>query len=430
MRFLHPLSKYPGPLLASPSNTYKAYYVYNLTLHEKLLELHKTYGPIVRAIALIYKGGRAMGKTEFYNAFTAFNPNLFGGRDEDAYPRTPSRQLSHRFAQVSVQKLEPLIEAQMKVLVDKLHGFAETGKVFDFKHMLSLYVLDILGEVAFARPFGVQLKGEAEELHAVNDHLLLAGVIGELPFQDLTKMLSRLSPVPWMRKLMKSRNKLKDICAQCVRFKINNTSNRPDLLKSLVEAVDPETGSHSTAGTLTLLFWHLIQNSEMLATARREITTTLGIPPLHNGLCAKENFRANPVFTMPLWRRVGYPGGFDIGGHHIPQGTSICISNYVLHYNPSIWGPDHPTFNPIRWLDDEYAKEKARFLIPFSIGNRMCIGRSLAMTNILKSVTMLLSRFDFEAVERRKSVAVRSPEIGEMEGEFLVRVSVGEGSSC
>lgn len=95
MRFLHPLSKYPGPLVASLTNTFKAYYVYNLTLHEKLLELHMRYGPVVRvgpnhlhfwdgeAIAPIYKGGRNMGKTNFYDAFTAFNPNLFGGTNED-----------------------------------------------------------------------------------------------------------------------------------------------------------------------------------------------------------------------------------------------------------------------------------------------------------------------------------------------------------
>lgn len=69
MRYFHSLSRYPGPLLASLTNTYKANYVYNLTLHEKLLELHIRYGAVVRigskhlytwkreAIALIYKDG-------------------------------------------------------------------------------------------------------------------------------------------------------------------------------------------------------------------------------------------------------------------------------------------------------------------------------------------------------------------------------------
>lgn len=102
MRYFHSLSNYPGPLLATLTNTYKAYYVYNLTLHEKLLGLHMRYGPVVRigpnhlhtwegeAIAPIYRGGRNMGKTEFYNAFTAFNPNLFGGTNEDVRSLTPT----------------------------------------------------------------------------------------------------------------------------------------------------------------------------------------------------------------------------------------------------------------------------------------------------------------------------------------------------
>lgn len=95
MRFMHPLSSFPGPLLPSLTSAWKAYYVYKLTLHERLVELHEQYGSVVRvgpnhlhfwdgeAIAPIYKGGRKMGKTEFYDAFTAFKPNLFGGRDED-----------------------------------------------------------------------------------------------------------------------------------------------------------------------------------------------------------------------------------------------------------------------------------------------------------------------------------------------------------
>lgn len=41
--------------------------------------------------------------------------------------------------------------------------------------------------------------------------------------------------------------------------------------------------------------------------------------------CVRENFRLNPVFTMPLWRRVGYPGGINIGDHYIPHGVSSRV---------------------------------------------------------------------------------------------------------
>lgn len=121
-----------------------------------------------------------------------------------------------------------------------------TGDAFDFKRLLSLYVFDILGDVAFGRSFGAQERGAADELSAINDHLLLAGVIGELPFQNLSKTFARLSPIPWMRRLLKSRGDLKAICAKCVKYKINNPSERPDLLKSLVEATDPESGARLT----------------------------------------------------------------------------------------------------------------------------------------------------------------------------------------
>ena len=99
-------------------------------------------------------------------------------------------------------------------------------------------------------------------------------------------------------------------------------------------------GSHSTSGTLTLLFWHLLQNPDVLATVQAEIESTL--PPLAEnqiaypiqGLelslnylmaCVRENFRINPVFTMPLWRRVGRPDGLQIGEHYIPHGVGFFL---------------------------------------------------------------------------------------------------------
>lgn len=54
----------------------------------------------------------------------------------------------------------------------------------------------------------------------------------------------------------------------------------------------------------------------------------------------------------------------------------------------------------------------------------MCIGRNLAMTNILKTVTSLLAEFDLEPVTKRQAVRVSSPGIGEMVGSFRCRVSV------
>jgi hypothetical protein len=93
--FLHPLSKYPGPLLCRLTDLQKLQFYASKHIDTKTLELHQRYGPIVRiapnelsfcgagAVAPIYKSGRSMTKSHFYDAFTAFKPNLFGTRDEE-----------------------------------------------------------------------------------------------------------------------------------------------------------------------------------------------------------------------------------------------------------------------------------------------------------------------------------------------------------
>jgi hypothetical protein len=35
--------------------------------------------------------------------------------------------------------------------------------------------------------------------------------------------------------------------------------------------------------------------------------------------CINENFRINPVFTMPLPRKVASPGGIEVDGHWVPE---------------------------------------------------------------------------------------------------------------
>lgn len=93
--FLHPIARFPGPFLAGLTDLSKFSYFWSLQIDKKLFALHEKYGPIVRigpnelsfygagAVAPIYKSGRVMVKSHFYDGFTAFKPNVFGTRDED-----------------------------------------------------------------------------------------------------------------------------------------------------------------------------------------------------------------------------------------------------------------------------------------------------------------------------------------------------------
>lgn len=162
--------------------------------------------------------------------------------------------------------------------------------------------------------------------------------------------------------------------------------------------------------------------------------------------CINENFRINPVFTMPLPREVMAPEGAVIDGHIIPRHVSIChlfislsfgairllilstniqttvfCQNHVVHHNASIWGPDHNVFKPERFLGP-HSEHYKRYLTPFSIGHRMCIGRNLAMMNILKVTTTLLRRYDIVMENPKEKIVSVSVGISEKEGPLMCRV--------
>jgi benzoate 4-monooxygenase len=130
---------------------------------------------------------------------------------------------------------------------------------------------------------------------------------------------------------------------------------RKDLLHSLINTKDPETGaeltrldinteafamlvagSHSTSGTLGMLLYNLLQNQSVLCRITAELDSKLpslvtnqasyafdGLESLENIVaCVRDNFRTDSVFTMTLWRRVNNLEGATIGDYQVPCGVS------------------------------------------------------------------------------------------------------------
>lgn len=118
-RVFHPLARYPGPFFASLTNLWKLYHQWTLRMPETLRELHERYGEVVRvgpndlsfnnpeAVPVIYKGGRSLPKTAFYDGFTTFNPNLFGTQDEEVDLPPPSSSLERTSQVISHSVPDP-----------------------------------------------------------------------------------------------------------------------------------------------------------------------------------------------------------------------------------------------------------------------------------------------------------------------------------
>ncbi|CDM34511.1 hypothetical protein DTO013E5_5013 [Penicillium roqueforti] len=466
-RFLHPLAKYPGPFLAAFTDFNKFSLFLSLRIDQRIFSLHQKYGPIVRiapnelsfwnpeAVAPIYKSGKAMVKSPFFDGFKTFNPSLFGNRDEKVHALR-RRQMAHSFSTSSLTDMESIFDRHVENLRRKLDKYAVSGDQFDLKDLIAFYGYDVIGELAFNLDFHSQEKDDPENLPPINDHILLGCLYGSLPgILPWSMNLSKYLPFSWLRKLLGSRQKIRSTVAQCVEDKTSESSGKT-LLTNLQKAKDPETGeelsnieinseafgflvagSHTTSGTLTLFFHHLLHNPDVRRRLEEEICQKLPIiehgaypfPGLEKMLpfmtaCIRENFRHSPVFTMPLTRTVMDHAGMIIDGERIPRGVNVSISNYSLHHNPSIWGPDHDEFNPDRWLaSDGTAQDKLQYLMHFGVGHRMCIGRNIATISIVKIITTLFRSYDFDVMDKDERLDVMTVGIGEKEGPLWCRVS-------
>ena len=92
--------------------------------------------------------------SNFYNAFTALRPNSFGVTDETVHA-TRRRSVANSFSAQSIAAMEGYIDEVVLDLIDRLDEKERNGKVVDLKKWISYCVVDILGELAFSKSFGV-----------------------------------------------------------------------------------------------------------------------------------------------------------------------------------------------------------------------------------------------------------------------------------
>ena len=73
--------------------------------------------------------------------------------------------------------------------------------------------------------------------------------------------------------------------------------------------------------------------------------------------CVQEAFRVHPPFALPL-ERVVPKGGITLFGHHLPEGTVIGGSPYVVNRDQNTFGEDAEFWRPERWLEGDISHRR------------------------------------------------------------------------
>eukprot|EP01117_Protostelium_nocturnum_P014325 TRINITY_DN5447_c0_g1_i1.p1 TRINITY_DN5447_c0_g1~~TRINITY_DN5447_c0_g1_i1.p1 ORF type:complete len:509 (+),score=127.75 TRINITY_DN5447_c0_g1_i1:211-1527(+) len=295
----------------------------------------------------------------------------------------------------------------------------------DIDHMNTLFTLDIITRCMF----GVKFESGAEGIsRAVNE--------GAAEVQrQVGSFIYALTPLARWRAEKATqdvRRDFREILTQKRNRQNDQKERRKDLADLLLEARDPETkqgldeesiidqcvtfmlaGHDTTAHTLSWVFYLLAQRPDVEAKLLEEIKGGMGDSDhiSYEKLGQLKYMNAIIKETMRVYPSVFITGRIvsedtTLGGFTIPKGTRVIFNIQGAQYsekyypNPSVWDPE-------RWMtSDENFPGHTHAWIPFSKGERMCVGFRFAMMEIRLAIAQLVPKFRFE-IDRTKSVLIQ-----------------------
>lgn len=220
----------------------------------------------------------------------------------------------------------------------------------------------------------------------------------------------------------------------------------PDILDTMLGAVDPVTGERlsaenvryqlvtfliagheTTSGLLAFALHALLRHPEILARARDQVDEVLGedTPRFahlarlgHLDRIFKETLRLWP--TAPAFALQPIEEETTLGGRYrVRRGEVILVLNLALHRDPAVWGQDAEIFDPGRWSFDRAQALPPNAWKPFGNGQRSCIGRGFALQEATLFLAMLLQRFDIAAADPGYELKIKQTLTIKPEGLFV-----------
>ena len=225
-------------------------------------------------------------------------------------------------------------------------------------------------------------------------------------------------PTPGNIRYRRAIRRLDDLLERVIRARRSNGQDSGDILSMLLRVQD-EDGSrlserqlrdemmtlfftgHETTALALAWTWHLLsQHPEVQEKVYEEVHNFLGdreptfedIPQLRLvDAVIKESLRLYPPAYGIVRQAVK---DCQIGGYTVPAGASLAIFPWSVHRDPRYF--ERPEeFLPERWADGLAKRLPRCAYIPFSVGPRVCIGNTFALTELALLVPAIARKFQF-----------------------------------
>ncbi|WP_322779669.1 cytochrome P450, partial [Frankia sp. Cas4] len=281
-------------------------------------------------------------------------------------------------------------------------GWSE-GTRLDMHRQMTELTLGIIARTVFDLPVDNEVVTTVRRALAVNMGVSQRAVIPG------GRHLEKL-PLPAIRRARDSRADLDALVRKMITNRRQHPTGGDDLLSLLLAACDAETGApldddavrdealtillagHETTANALSWAFHLLGAAPRVRDAlHAELDEVLGdrlptlddLPDLpYTRAVFTETLRLYPPAWIMFRRTLK---DHSLAGYHVPAGSTIMISQWVVHRDPQYW-PDPDCFVPERWLDPESSapapasrSTRPRYaFFPFGGGSRQCIGNTFA----------------------------------------------------
>ncbi|KAF2002187.1 cytochrome P450 [Amniculicola lignicola CBS 123094] len=447
---LHPLAKYPGPLLGRITDCYSVYHCLKGDRYLDFMELHNRYGNIVRygpnrlsfstvgALQAIYGPQANTKKSHWYDNMTLFMKVASTHATTDKIEHSRKRRilaqaLSDRMVHVYEDGFRNLLTAFLRRFSDptsQTEGGWSTA--FDMSEELMLLNFDSMGSFCFGESFGsLQNPRKADITEKTLEGFRGLNAIGHMPglaWLKLDALAFRTSRA--IKEYEDHAASIADRCIQkmdaklrqgerlsCVFDILYATSERPDIEGFTLPELRSEstllvtTGTDTVAGTLANILFHLLNHPQCIVQLTTEVRTTFSnIGEIYTGkalnsckylvACIDEGMRLSSIVGGCLMREVG-PGGITVDGRVIPAGVDVGVPHHVIMRNSRYY--DNPLeYQPERWMSAEDNADKVKAaraaFCPFGIGPTGCVGKAWALVEMKITLAQLLFRYDLQII--------------------------------
>ncbi|KAH8128126.1 cytochrome P450 [Trichoderma asperelloides] len=434
--YFHPLSGIPGPRLAAITSWYETYYDLFKTpsgqYWNKLDELHKEYGPIIRInpdeiqihdpefYSQIYAGGATKRHRYARSVSGNGSPGSMASAVSHDLHRLRRSSLNPFFSRSAVLRLEERIQSRVRILCERLSSFLQRGEIVDMSVAMTSLTLDIITEYSFGESWNLM---DSDDL-SYNFIKVMRGGFETLQVRKLFNSAIRLVPpsiLAWSSPNMKVFLEFKDVLpySRLLPEEEIETQRLADEALVLITA-----GSETTSRALATIIYHVLRNPHILSNLRQELDAAIPdanmeVPYLalealpYLSATIRESLRISALVPNRSLLTADEP--LQYKQWSLKPGTAFCMNTSKYLLDASIY--NNPTmFDPERWLGDTQRTQKLlHHFAPFSKGHRGCIGMNLAYAELYLVSAYIIRRFDmrlYDVIRERDVDTVRDAFIG------------------